>query len=623
MALITLSGIRKSFGAFQALDEVTFTIGSGEKVALVGPNGSGKTTILRLIMGLDEPDTGSLQVLPGTSIGFMPQDSELAGDRTLVEEVSNASVEVQHFERELRRLEAAMGAAEGDDLDELLTEYGEVQHEFERLGGYSFEAEVKSALDGLGLGPEHWEKPVRILSGGQKTRAALAKLLLQKPDVLLLDEPTNHLDIQATEWLEEFLSGFPGAVFVVSHDRYFLDRVVTKIVDLQDGCTRQYPGNYTAYAKQKREFIRQQLEQYERQQEDIKRLQDFISRYHAGQRHQEAKSRQKVLKKMVRLEKPHAESRMRVKLDAASSSGHIVMDVRGLCKAFDEKPLFQNLDLLVERGDRIGLVGPNGAGKTTLLRIIVGDEEPTSGTLSLGFGVDIGYFAQDLTDLDPANSVLEELLESADLIPGEARNVLARFLFTGDDVYKSVTALSGGEKNRLILAKLMLKKPNVLVLDEPTNHLDINSRQALDEALRDFEGTIIISSHDRYLLNSITNKILEVSDGSAKLFKGNYDFFVERAHRLRPKPPKKKTKAQGSKFKVQGSKSAVIGPTAADFEKEIEAAEARLQELTDLLGKPETYADGETAAATQAEYHEVSDRIQELYADWEDLMSDE
>ena len=620
MALITLSSARKSFGAFQVLDEITFTVGAGEKVALVGPNGSGKTTILRLIAGLDEPDQGSAVVLPGTSIGFMPQDSELVGDRTLVEEVSNASVEVQRLERELRRLEAAMSAAEGDDLEALLAEYGEAQHEFERLGGYAFEAEMKSTLSGLGLGPEHWEKQVSILSGGQKTRAALAKLLLQQPDVLLLDEPTNHLDIEACEWLEEFLQDFPGAVLVVSHDRYFLDRVVTKIVDLHEGFTRQYPGNYTAYAKQKREYIRRQFEQYERQQEEIRRLQDFIQRYRAGQRHQEAKSRQKVLKKMVRLEKPQTESRMRVKLDAAMSSGHIVMDIRGLGKSFGDKSLFEGLDLLVERGDRIGLIGPNGAGKTTLLRIIVGDEEPSSGTLSLGYGVDIGYFAQDLTDLDPANSVLEELLESADLTPGEARNILARFLFTGDDVYKSVTKLSGGERNRLILAKLMLKKPNVLVLDEPTNHLDIGARQALDEALKDFDGTIIVSSHDRYLLNSITNKILEVSDGSAKVFRGNYDFLVERAHKLRPKPPKKKPKPKSPTSPTGPARP--TGPTAADFEQEIEAAEARLAELTDLLGRPETYANGETAAATQAEYHEVSALIERLYSDWEQISSD-
>ena len=621
MALITLNSARKSFGAFQVLDEITFTVGAGEKVALVGPNGSGKTTILRLIAGLDEPDQGSAVVLPGTSIGFMPQDSELVGDRTLVEEVSNASVEVQRLERELRRLEAAMSAAEGDDLEALLAEYGEAQHEFERLGGYAFEAEVKSTLSGLGLGPEHWEKQVSILSGGQKTRAALAKLLLQQPDVLLLDEPTNHLDIEACEWLEEFLQDFHGAVLVVSHDRYFLDRVVTKIVDLHEGFTRQYPGNYTAYAKQKSELLRQQLENYERQQQEIAKLEDFISRYHAGQRHQEAKSRQKQLGKMARLKKPHMETtKMRLKLDPAVSSGHIVMDIRGLAKSFGEKPLFASVDLLVEKGDRVGLVGPNGSGKTTLLRMIIGDEEPSAGTLSLGYAVEMGYFSQDLSDLDPSNSVLEELLEAADLTPGEARNILARFLFTGDDVYKSVSKLSGGERNRLILAKLMLRRPNVLILDEPTNHLDIDARQALDEALKSFDGTIILTTHDRYLLNSVANKILEISDGSARVFDGNYDFFAQRARRLKPRPVKKKPKPSAKTAPIGQTRP--TGPTPAQIEAEIEAAEARLAELTELLGKPETYADGATASATQAEYHEVSARMEELYAAWEAIVDE-
>jgi ATP-binding cassette subfamily F protein 3 len=619
MALITLSGVRKSFGAFQVLDEVTFTIGPSEKVALVGPNGSGKTTILRLIAGLDEPDTGLVQVLPGTSIGFMPQDSELTGGGTLVEEVSNASTEIKRLERELRRLESAMSAAQDRELDALLAEYGEVQHEFDRLGGYSFDAEVKSALSGLGLGPEHWEKRVEILSGGQKTRAALAKLLLQKPDVLLLDEPTNHLDIEACEWLEAFLQGFPGAALVVSHDRYLLDKVVTKVVDLHEGCTKSYPGNYTSYAKQKEESVRQQLENFERQQEEIGKLEDFIQRYHAGQRHREARGRQKKLDKMARLRKPKMQTdKMKVRFDAAMSSGHIVIDLRDLGKSWDETPLFSGLNLLVEKGDRIGLVGPNGSGKTTLLRMIVGDEEPSAGTLSLGYGVEIGYFAQEISGLDPVNTVLEEILDSADLTPHEARSLLARFLFTGDDVFKSVARLSGGEQNRLILAKLMLQRPNLLILDEPTNHLDIDARQSLDRALKDFEGTIILTTHDRYLLNSVANKIVELANGIGRVFEGNYDFFAERVRTIRARPAKKKPKPAAQKTHPTGP-TRPAGPTASDIEQEIEAAESRLMELADLLGRPETYTDGSRAAAAQAEYHELSTRLEELYKDWEAL----
>ena len=619
MAIITLNGVSKSFGAYQILDEVSFTLGASEKIALVGPNGSGKTTILRMITGQDTPDIGNVNVLPGTTIGLMTQDTELNGGGTLLEEVSNASTEVWGLEREMRRLETAMSASEGNELNELLMEYGEVQHEFDRLGGYTFEADVKSTLSGLGLGPEHWEKPVDILSGGMKTRAALAKLLLQKPDVLLLDEPTNHLDIDACEWLEEFLQEFPGAVLVVSHDRYFLDRVSNKIIDLYERCTRTYPGNYTSFTKQKEELLRQRLESFERQQQEIAKLEDFINRYRVGQRHQEAKSRAKKLDKMVRIRKPRLENaKMRLNIEKAQTSGNIVMDLQGVGKSFDGKTLFSGLDLIVESKDRIGLVGPNGAGKTTLLRMIIGDEEPTSGTLSIGYSVDIGYFAQDLGELDPSNTVLEELLEWEDLTLGEARSFLAKFLFRGDDVYKAIPALSGGERNRLILAKLMLTKPNVLVLDEPTNHLDIDSRQALDQALRDFDGTVILVSHDRYLLNSVATRMVEISNGKATVYNGNYDFFVERAKLRRPKAVKKKPKPVAKKGAAVASRPG--GPKPAEIEKAIEEAETRSQELTEILGNPDVYADAEYSASMVAEYQELQSRIKDLYEQWESLI---
>ena len=617
MAIITLNSVRKSFGVFQILDEVSFLIGNDEKAALVGPNGSGKTTLLRLIAGMDEPDSGTINILPGTSIGYMRQDSELIGNEALLDEVSNASVDIKHLEKELRRLESAMSVTEGDEMNDLLAEYGEVQHEFERLGGYSFDAEIKATLSGLGLGPDHWEKPVSVLSGGQKTRAALAKLLLQKPDVLLLDEPTNHLDIEATEWLEDFLRDFPGAVLIVSHDRYFLDRVVTKIIDLHEACTRSYSGNYSSYVKQKEEVMRHMAENFDRQQQEVKKLEDFIARYHFGERHKEAESRKKKLAKMIRLRKPKAQDKIRVKIDSATTSGHIVMDIQDVGKSFGSQTLFTGLNLLVENGDRIAFVGPNGAGKTTLLRMILGDEEPSVGTISLGYGVDIGYFAQDLGDLDPDNTVLEEILEAEDLTSGAARSVLARFLFTGEDVFKSVAKLSGGERNRLILAKLMLQHPNVLVLDEPTNHLDIDSRQALDQAVQDFDGTVILTSHDRYLLNSVATRIVEINYGTARVYDGNYDYFVERSARYRPHPTKKKAKPVVKKAAVAARQK---GPSAADYERDIEAAESRLGELADLLGNADTYADPDQAASTVAEYHDLQSRIEQLYADWEALI---
>jgi ATP-binding cassette subfamily F protein 3 len=615
MAIITLSGVRKSFGAFQVLDDVSFTVGAGEKIALVGPNGSGKSTILHLILGYDEPDSGALSIIPGTSIGFMQQDSQISGDHSLIEEVATSATEILRLERELRRLEIAMTDPNAE-MEVLVEEYGEIQHEFDRLGGYAFEAEIKSTLSGLGLGPEHWEKPVGVLSGGQKTRAALAKLLLQKADVLLLDEPTNHLDIEASEWLEEFLQDFSGAVVVVSHDRYFLDRVATKVVDLHERCTHSYPGNYTAFVRQKDDLLRQQAKQYDRQQEEIKKLEDFIHRYHAGQRAKEAKSRQKQIGRIDRIRRPKTNAdQIKLKLAPASRSGNIVMDIQGLYKSFGDKPLFRPLDLLIESGDRIGLIGPNGAGKTTLLRMILEDLEPTGGAIHMGYGVEIGYFDQNLSQLDTDNTVIEELLDFADMTPGEARNMLGRFLFIGDDVFKSVSALSGGERNRLVLAKLMIQRPNLLILDEPTNHLDIDSRQALDAALRTFDGTIILTTHDRYLLNSVVNRIVHISAGEAKVYEGDYEFFAEKYRATKPRPTKRKVKPAPKKADSSQPK----GPSLKEIEKLIEESETRLAEVSALLNDADVYADAERSSALLTEYNTLNEQIPLLYEQWEEI----
>ena len=625
MAIITLNSARKAFGAFQALDDVTFTIGAGEKLALVGPNGSGKTTILRLILGLEEPDSGVVEVLPGAVTGYMPQDSELTGDGLLLDEVSNASGEVRRLEGEIRSLEHAISAAspDEDDLDSLLERLGEAQMDYERLGGYSFDAEVKATLTGLGLGPEHWDTPVNRLSGGQKTRAALAKLLLQQPDVLLLDEPTNHLDLEACEWLEEFLQGFSGAVLVVSHDRYFLDQVVTKVVDLHGGCTRVYAGDFTAYAHQKAGYVRQQEEAYERQQEEIDKLQDFILRYKAGQRARQAHGREKMLARMERLQRPDSSpARMRLALKAGALSGQVVMVLDGVAKAFGGRELFRGLDLTISKGDRVGIVGPNGSGKTTLLRMMLGQESASAGIIELGHGVEVGYFAQDLGGLEDGNTVLDELLDCADLTAGEARSMLARFLFRGDDVFKQVGDLSGGERNRLVLAKLMVTRPNVLVLDEPTNHLDIDSREALGEALQTFDGTIILTSHDRYLLKGIANRIVEVANGRVKVFDGNYSLFAERARTQRVKPGRRKAKPKPDTRTRPGQPKKRKGPPVAQLEKQIEEAEARSAELNELLTDPELYADHVRAAEVMEEHQAVTARIEALYSQWEEASAE-
>ncbi|MCC6484598.1 MAG: ABC-F family ATP-binding cassette domain-containing protein [Armatimonadetes bacterium] len=617
MALISLNAARKFYGAFQALDEATFTVGTSEKVALVGPNGSGKTTILRLIAALETPDSGAVSVLPGATIGYVQQDSELTGQEPLLSSVSGASSEVRRLEAEMRDLEGHMARAEPDEMDALVSRYGEVQHEYERLGGYAFEAEVKATLTGLGLGAAHWDKPVNVLSGGQKTRAALARVLLQKPDALLLDEPTNHLDIEATEWLEEFLQGFSGAVLVVSHDRYFLDRVVTKVVDLQGRIAHSYPGNYTAFAKLKQERERAQEESYERQQEEIHKMEDFILRYKAGQRSKQARGREKLLGRMERVERPKQKSTLNIAIEPLKHSGRSVLDLKSVTKSFGAEPLFRNLDLSVDAGERIGLVGPNGAGKTTLIRIILGKEAADSGSVSLGCGVETGYFAQDLTGVSEENSVLEELLDSADLTPAQARNMLAQFLFKGDDVFKAMASLSGGERNRVALAKLMVSRPNLLILDEPTNHLDIDSREALGEALQSYSGTVILISHDRYLLNSIATRIVEISSGNVRSFLGNYDEYAQQAHALRPRVSQKKKAKPPTRRQAPGKKK---GSSPEKIEREIESAEARISELAGILSRPETFADHESSAAILAEHEELESRIRELYRLWEEAL---
>lgn len=615
MAVISFQKVQKRYGADLVLDDISFALGAGDKAGLVGPNGSGKTTILRLIVGGETPDSGSINILPGIGIGFLQQDSELTGTGPLLEEVTAASGKVKDIEVELRRLEERIAQAP-EDLDALVERYGEAQLEYERLGGYSFEAEVKAALTGLGLGPEHWDKPVSVLSGGQKTRAALAKLLVQKPDVLLLDEPTNHLDIHACQWLEEYLASFHGSVLVVSHDRYFLDRVAGKIVDLHNGRTSMFHGNYSAYARQKKERLEEELIAYNRQLEQIEKMEEYIRRFRAGQRAAQAKGRKRHLDRMKRLERPNASSdTLSLALQERRASGKLVYRTDGLGKWYGEQKLFSGLDLILERGERVGLVGPNGSGKTTLMKIILGLEPPTRGIVEEGFAVEPAYFSQDMAELDPQNLVIEELMETADITVSEARDLLARFLFRGDDVFKPVQALSGGERNRLMLACLMVEKPNVLALDEPTNHLDIDSREALGEALKSYNGTILLTSHDRYLLASLVTRVVEISGGEARVFPGGYEEYLRQARPPASSQPKKK-KAPTTRVRPNSKK----GPKPEVFEARIQEAEGRLEEVNQTLSKPETYADHTLSAQLLEEHGTLERELKELYEQWEQAL---
>jgi len=629
MSLLTVTDIHKAFGGHPILQGVSFQINMGEKVALVGQNGSGKTTLLRLAARLDVPDRGAISILPGCRVGYLPQDALLTGARTLFEEAYTARPEMIQVEEALRAVEADMESASEEEVERLSEQYARLYEEYERLDGFRFEGTVKATLAGLRLAGEDLDKPVCILSGGQKTRAALAKLLLQEPDLLLLDEPTNHLDIEATEWLEEFLSKFKGAALIVSHDRYFLDRLVSRVVELENGKTETYTGNYSSFLSLRALRLRQRQEEWERQQEQIAKLEDYIRRYKAGNRATMAKSREKMLARIQPIERPRDRQRtLRAYIAPAAGGGRTVIEIKNLTMTFGEKTLFENLNLTIERGERVGLVGPNGSGKTTLLKIILGDQTPTSGTIRLGHNVEPGYFAQDLGGLDPENNLIDEVLDCApDMTPAEVRHLLARYLFTGEEVFKSVGDLSGGERNRVVLARLLVQQPNFLLLDEPTNHLDIPSREALEQALTDFTGTVLCASHDRYLLNTIATRIVEVADGKATIYPGNYSEYRARKVRLERRTGAETgpgaTAARKGASRPQDPSPAALSPRAAlsRLESEIANTEARLAELSRLLSDDTLYRNGEKAAQAVKEYETLTARLEELYQDWEVLAA--
>ncbi|MCC6446217.1 MAG: ABC-F family ATP-binding cassette domain-containing protein [Armatimonadetes bacterium] len=620
MALLSVSDIHKAFGADDILRGAAFQINAGEKAALVGANGSGKTTLLRLIARLDEADGGSVNLSGGCRIGYLPQDTLMVGGHTLYQEAYTAREAIVQVERELHEVESRMADAPEEEMEALTERYSRLYHEYERLEGFSYEAAVKATLGGLGFAPQDFEKSVAVLSGGQKTRAALAKLLLQEPDLLLLDEPTNHLDIEATEWLEEFLSKFKGAALIVSHDRYFLDRLVSKVVELADGRTETYPGNYNSFLKLREMKLHQRQEEWERQQEEIAKLEDYIRRYKAGNRATMAKSREKMLARIQPIHRPREQRTLKAAVAPASGSGRIVAEIKGLSMGYGPRTLFENANLTVEREDKIGLVGPNGSGKTTLLKIVLGEETPLAGQVRLGHNVEIGYFAQDLGGLDPENNLVDEILEVApQMTPAEVRHLLARYLFSGEDVFKRVGDLSGGERNRVVLAKLLVQQPNFLLLDEPTNHLDIPSREALEQALHSYTGTVLFSSHDRYLLDTIATRIVEVAAGGVTVYEGNYSEYRARKARLERRAASAEKSAVQRATSQPAPSSASSRAALQGVEKEIAETEVRLSELSLLLSEEHLYQDGVRVAESVKEYETLTTRLESLYQDWEIL----
>jgi ATP-binding cassette subfamily F protein 3 len=533
MSLIRLDRVSKFYGANMVLDEVSWQIASDDRVGLIGNNGSGKTTLFRIACGEMSDYKGVVNRAKRARIGYLHQEPEFESSQKLREAIRTAAFEhIQEMEKQMEYLTDKMGEVKDDEEQaDILDQFAHVQEKYEAHGGYDYEHRIDSVLGGMRFRPSDYDLPVGVLSGGQKGRAAIAKLLLEEPDLLLLDEPTNHLDLEATEWLEEFIkTEYHGSVVIVSHDRYFLDKVVTKIAEIQFGKIEEYRGNYSKYVSLKEEKLLSQQRLYEQQQEEIEHNEDFIRRYHAGQRSREARGRMKMLDRMELIEKPKTENkRMKLAFTTDVRGGDDILQLRNVSKTYDNKTLFRDLTLDLYRKDSLGIIGPNGVGKTTLLRMILGQETPTTGTVRVGYNLKLGYYDQQLAGLNLENTLLDELWELRPKDnPGEVRSYLGRFLFSGDDVFKKIKDLSGGEQSRVALAKLLLNNSNFLILDEPTNHLDIASKEVLEEALVEYPATMIIVSHDRYFLDKVVNKILFMERDKIWLWTGNYSAYQER-----------------------------------------------------------------------------------------------
>src|SRR3989440_4561647 len=642
MPIVSVIQVGKSFGAERIFSGVSFQINEDDRIGLIGPNGAGKSTLLNILAGRGVPEAGRLAVPRHARIGYLLQATDFQAENTLREEMLTVFAEVREWEHELHELGLAMAApaAQADPAlhEELLERYAELQARFEHAGGYTYEHRVDQVLDGLGFTREQQESPVLQLSGGQQTRAALGKLLLQEPDLLLLDEPTNHLDLAALEWLETYLAGWKGAMVVVAHDRYFLDKIVSRTIEMAFGRIEEYPGNYTKYLHLREERMERRLREYEAQQAYIAHTEEFIRRYKAGQRSREARGRQKLLDRLERVERPQDFPEMHFEFNAVVDSGLVVISTQKLAAGYIDEAnqrteLVRVADLELLRGDCVGLLGPNGSGKTTLLRTIIGELPPVVGHVSIGHNVRIGYYSQTHAGLYAERSIIDEIRQVSALSEEGARTFLGSFLFSGDDVFKPIGSLSGGERSRVALAKLTLRGSNFLVLYEPTNHLDLQSRQFLEEILSEFEGTLLFVSHDRYFIDSLATKVWVIEDGVLIPYLGNY---TEYRTRKRPLvldiPPavqsNGKTAAAVAKpltSAAPSSKSAgkrspkVKVRTIEDVEGEIEKAEAHVKAVEDELADAALHADAAQLTRLATDYERARAHVEELLAEWERL----
>ena len=633
MILLTLQNVNKSFGMNEVLKDVNLTLQAGQRMGLVGVNGSGKSTLFRLINGDMAPDSGAISLVKGMRVGMLTQDADIQSELTIQQELERVFEPVRQMEARIRQMEHEMAEKHGDPetFDQLSRAYSRLVDRFEDAGGYEWPSRIQGVLAGLGFARGRETQPANLLSGGEKTRLCLARLLLARPDLLMLDEPTNHLDLASTQWLEETLKKYRGTVLVISHDRYFLNAVCDCMAELSMKRLTQYAGNYDRFAAQRQANLERQLKEYKLQQAEIARQEAIIARYRMYNREKSiklAESREKRLEKLERIEKPVNEQKVRFNFTARRRTGDDVLMLRDLSKGFEGRTLFEHFNLHLRAGDRVAIIGPNGVGKSTLLNIVAGQLSPDCGTVSFGSNVDLGYYDQQQASLHPEKDVMSEVWDDFPrLEPDRVRGVLALFLLTGDDVFQPVGTLSGGERGRVALAKLMLKQDNLLLLDEPTNHLDMDSREVLEAALEDFEGTLLTVSHDRYFINRVATKVIEMTPEGAVEYLGNYDDYLEKKRIQDAGEP---AEALGGATRTQQDKekrrqrllresAKAIQAKLKRAEDDIAATEQLIADLEGQMGLPEVYANPEASARVAREHRDAQARLDALYEDWEAL----
>ena len=631
--ILSCNNISKSFGTDVIIKSCSFNIEDHEKAAIVGINGAGKSTLLKIITGIEPADTGLVTLAKDKTLGYLSQQQNLNSDNTIYDELLSVKQYILDMEAQLRSIENQMKSADDTALETLMKKYSDLNHEFELNNGYAYKSEITGVLKGLGFSEEDFTLNVNTLSGGQKTRVALGRLLLSKPDIILLDEPTNHLDMESISWLENYLLNYSGAVLIVAHDRYFLDKIVSKIIELDNGNATVFSGNYTDYASKKAILRNMQLKEYLNQQREIKHQEEVITKLKQFNREKSikrAESREKMLNKMEFVDKPEIlNDKMDIKLEPNVISGNDVLTVDNLTKGFDGTVLFDNISFQIKRGERVALIGSNGTGKTTILKLINGIIPADSGSIYLGAKVNIGYYDQEHHVLDPDKTIFDEIRDAyPDLNNTQIRNTLAAFLFTNEDVFKYIKDLSGGERGRVSLAKLMLSNANFLILDEPTNHLDITSKEILENALNSYTGTVLFVSHDRYFINSTATRIIELANKTVVNYIGNYDYYLEKKDILGAKPitnnASKSSSSAISKLnwqeeKVKQAQQKKIKNEIKRTEERMALIEAEIEELDNMYADPAISSDTAKLMEIHTRKEALSKELDELYDKWGEL----